>query len=323
MTASEMHEMVETFAWDALQQQARYAVWPRTFHAFDCPAVQESLESQTRALCGGSGISLSGKIDDGIVLSAVGEVFNSAKSLGLVMCSTHSVRAINGNSNVFAYQFTTRGIEFFKNGEVSLSAPGLLIDRVREVVSKGHGEPGVVPLVEEAQRCWAMGCLRAAMVLIGLASEEVCTGLLDQLCKYPSLPPKGGKLSTDWEKLSSEGSSFYTRWQSGLTLLESVKQGLRKAYGSMKPDWWKTWEPLPGAIQPYAEAVRIARNAAAHSVEDVFTHAQVGLLLASLPTMLQAIADLTAFLSAPPAGVEFPSFGLDLESSPQGQPGKL
>ena len=252
---------------------------------------------------------MNGKIDDGIVLSAVGEVFSSAVSLGLVMHSTDSVRNVLPRSNVFAYQFTSRGLAFFRNGEVSLSAPGLLIARVREVVSKGHIEPGVVPLVEEAQRCWSMGCLRAAMVLIGLASEEVCTGLLDQLCNYPSPPSKGDKLSRDWEKLNDEALSFYPRWQSGLTLLECAKQGLKKAYGGAKPDWWRTWEPLPGAVQPYAEAVRIARNTAAHSVDDIFTPAQVGLLLASLPTMLCVIAELTGFLKAPPDGVVLPQMG--------------
>jgi len=309
MTVNELHQMIEKFAWDALQQQARHAVWPSTFYAFDCPAVQESLESKTRALCERSGIPLSAENNDSIVVSAVGEVFNSAISLGLVMHSTDSIRAAVASSNIFAYQFTTRGLAFFRNGEVSLSAPGLLIDRVTQVVSEGQVEPGVVPLVEEAQRCWQMGCLRAAMVMIGLASEEVCTGLLDELCNYPSQPSKGDKLLIDWEKLNDEAQSFYSRWQSGVTLLESVKKGLKKACRSTRPDWWRTWEPLPGAVQPYAEAVRIARNTAAHSVDDIFTPAQVGLLLASLPTMLCAIAELTGFLKAPPDGVVLPQMG--------------
>lgn len=309
MTADELHQMIETFAWDALQQQARYAAWPRTFHAFDSPAVQESLESQTRALCEGKGIPLSrsSKINDGIVLTAVGEVFNSAKSLGLVMQSTEHVRsAISGSSSVFAYQFTTRGLAFVRNGEVSLSAPGLLIERVRGVAANSDLDPGILPLAEEAQRCWTMGCLRAAMVLIGLASEEVCTGLLEELCKYPSPPSKGDKLFSGWESLNDDALSFHARWQSGVTLLESVKQGLKKAYRRTNPDWWKIWEPFPGGVEPYAQAVRIARNTAAHSVDDIFTPAQVGLLLAGLPMMLQTIADLTAFLNAPPAGVELP-----------------
>ena len=89
-------------------------------------------------------------------------------------------------------------------------------------------------------------------------------------------------------------------------MLESAKQGLWKAYGALRPDWWRIWEPLPGAIQPYAEAVRIARNTAAHSVDDIFTPAQVGLLLASLPTMLGVISELAAFLKTPPEGVQLP-----------------
>ena len=210
------------------------------------------------------------------------------------------------NAAYGAYQFTARGLAFFRNGEISLSAPGLLVERVREVVSDGNLEPGIVALAAEAQRCWAMGCLRAAMVLIGLTSEEVCTGLLDELGNYPSPPSKGAAAHKAWQDATNQALSIYTRWQSGLALLESVKQELQKVYRRTKPEWWRIWEPLPGAIQPYAEAVRIARNTAAHSVDDIFTSAQVGLLLASLPTMLQAIAELTAFLNSPPAGVALP-----------------
>lgn len=306
MTADWLHQQIEAFTWEVLQQQARHAVWPRVFHAFAGPEAQESLESQTRALCEHNGISLSGRIDDGIVLSAVGEVFNSTQSLGLIMCSTNAVRNVVANSNVFAYQFTTRGVKFFANGQISLSSPGLLINKVRELVSEGKIEPGVIPLAEEAQKCWAMGCLRASMVLIGLASEEVCTSLLDELCKYPLPPSKGDKLFADWNAVNNEALSFYRRWQPGLALLEAVKQDLYKAYRSKKPEWWKTWEPLPGAIQPYAEAVRIARNTAAHSVDDFFTAAQIGLLLASLPTMLKAIADLVVFLNSTPDEIQLP-----------------
>lgn len=144
------------------------------------------------------------------------------------------------------------------------------------------------------------------MVLIGLASEEVCTGLLDELCNHPSPPANGAQLYSDWKKLNDDGASFYTRWQSGLKLLDSIKQSLNRQYRSVKPDWWKTWEPLPGAVQPYAEAVRISRNIAAHSVEDIFTPAQVGLLLASLPTIIEVISDLTAFLKMPPGDVSLP-----------------
>jgi hypothetical protein len=144
------------------------------------------------------------------------------------------------------------------------------------------------------------------MVLIGLASEEVCSALLEELRNHPSPPIKGEALYPDWERLSNETLSFYPRWQSGMTLLESVKQGLRKTCGGSKPDWWRIWEPLPGAIQPYAEAVRIARNTAAHTVGDIFTSAQIGLLLASLPTTVVVVSELTLFLRTPPTGIALP-----------------
>jgi len=310
-TPGNEQQIAEKCAWDAMQQQAlspKASDIKQSFGVYGTSG--DTLDDMTAGLLISQGFTTTTDIRsptrNPVVLSAVREVFYTAQHLGLIVPGRLG-QDLDYNSHYGAYQFTTRGLAFFRNGEISLSAPGLLIERVREVTAGGTLDPGIVPLVEEAQRCWAMGCLRASMVMIGLASEEVCTGLLDELCKYPSPPSKGDKLYPDWEKLNNEALSFYTRWQSGLALLESVKLGLRKAHGASRPDWWRIWEPLPGAIQPYAEAVRIARNTAAHSVDDIFTPAQVGLMLASLPTMLEVIAELKEFLQTPPNGIQLPS----------------
>jgi len=234
-------------------------------------------------------------------------VYYDALHLGLIIPGMIG-QDLNWNASNGAYQFTERGRRFLSSGEVSLSSPGLLPNRVREVVDSTAISPALIPLTSEAQRCWAMGCLRAAMVLIGLSVEDVCTELLGALRTYPSPPREGSAAFANWAQAVDESKSFYPRWQAGLQSLERVKTELRKTHGAQRPSWWATWEPVPGAIQPYGEAVRIGRNAAAHSVEDVFTAAQVGLLLAALPSMLRVVSDLMAFLANPPAGVSLPQF---------------
>lgn len=301
----------ERCAWDALQEQAASKKAEDLDESFSVSgSSQDSLANITGLRLLDQGLA-TGDINRVLrsvhVVLAVREVYYTARHLGLIIPGLwHQTMEWGDREGV--YQFSQRGLAFFRNGEISLSAPGLLMERIREVVAADSVDPGVIPLAEEAQRCWGMGCLRAAMVLIGLASEEVCTGLLDEMCRYPLPPSKGDKLHQDWVKLNNDALAFYPRWRSGLALIESVKQSLKKAYGSARPDWWRVWEPFPGAVQPFAEAVRIARNTAAHSVDDVFTSAQVGLLLASLPTMLGVIAELTEFLKAPPSGVVLPRF---------------
>jgi hypothetical protein len=251
---SDLFQTAERCAWEVMQEQAvskRALDLDRNFAAF--AEGEGSLDLMTATALVEAGLIPTNDprvaLRNEQVMSAVREVYYDALHLGLLVPGRLD-QSPGWGGHVAAYQFTARGLAFFRNGEASLSAPGLLIERVREVATESDLDSGIVPLAEEAQRCWAMGCLRASMVMIGLASEEVCTGLLDELCKYPLPPSKGDKLFPDWEKLNSEALSFYPRWQSGLTLLESVKQGLSKTYRSTKPDWWKTWEPFPGAIHP-------------------------------------------------------------------------
>ena len=240
------------------------------------------------------------------IRAAVREVFYSAVSIGLIVPGQLG-QGYAWNADQGTYQFTVKGREFFQHGTVSISIPGQLVTRVNEISDAGHLDPGIAPLVAEAQQCWMMGCLRAAMVMIGLASEGTLMGLIDELQNY-QIPPNSGTTNwNDWNRIKNEALAFYPRWQSSVALLENIKQQLQRAYRGTRPDWWSIWEPLPGGIEPFGECIRIARNAAAHSVGDVFTNAQVGLLLASLPTMLEVVSGLTAFLHSPPSGITLPN----------------
>ena len=77
-----------------------------------------------------------------------------------------------------------------------------------------------------------------------------------------------------------------------------MKPKLRKI-GKGEP-WLQWWEMIPGSLYTVGEAVRIARNNAAHSVDRPFSKAEVALLLSSMPIQLEMIASITAFLTNPP-----------------------
>lgn len=60
---------------------------------------------------------------------------------------------------------------------------------------------------------------------------------------------------------------------------------------------------IPGSLYTVGEAVRVARNTAAHDITRKFSKAEVALLLGSMPTQLEMMANLTDFLKAPPPGI--------------------
>ena len=67
--------------------------------------------------------------------------------------------------------------------------------------------------------------------------------------------------------------------------------------------WWPWWEMVPGSLYTIVEAVRLARNAAAHDTSRKFSKAEVALLLAAMPTQLEMVASLTSFLQNPPSNL--------------------
>lgn len=303
---------MERQAWEALQGQARSAKAQDLGQYFSVMGSgDDSLFGLTKQSCVQSSLltaTEAARLQWGSnpLSQTVLAVYHAALQLGLLVPGLLG-QALDWGGGPGAYQFTARGIKFLIHGDVSMSSPGLLPGRVTEVVERYGLSAGIGPLVSEAQTCWAMGCHRAAMVLVGLCVESTCTELLETLCGYPQPPAKGSQLHSAWVQASDEARSFYPRWQAGLCILAELKARLRKAYGSGRPGWWDLWEPVPGALQPYGEAVRIGRNVAAHSLEDVFTAAQVGLLLGALPTMLEVVSQIIGFLRTPPSGVSLPS----------------
>jgi hypothetical protein len=57
---------------------------------------------------------------------------------------------------------------------------------------------------------------------------------------------------------------------------------------------------IPGSLYTLGEAVRIARNTAAHDSNRLFSRAEVALLLSAMPTQLEMISRITEFLKSPP-----------------------
>ncbi len=72
---------------------------------------------------------------------------------------------------------------------------------------------------------------------------------------------------------------------------------------ALTPLLWQWWEMIPGSLYTLGEAVRVARNAAAHDTTRKFSKAEVALLLSAMPTQLEMIANLTDFLQNLPSSL--------------------
>ena len=57
---------------------------------------------------------------------------------------------------------------------------------------------------------------------------------------------------------------------------------------------------VPGSLYTLGEAVRMARNTAAHDSNRLFPKAEVALLLSAMPTQLEMLSSITEFLKSPP-----------------------
>jgi len=65
---------------------------------------------------------------------------------------------------------------------------------------------------------------------------------------------------------------------------------------------------VPGSLFAVGEAVRVARNAAAHYPERHFTRAEVALLLSVMPTQFEMIMRIAEFLNNTPSSLTPISF---------------
>ena len=234
------------------------------------------------------------------------KVYHVALSMGLLLPSYLTQELDWGASNG-AFHFTSEGIKYFSGGFISVDDSGYFGQALAELQERipliGDGQR---ELLLEAHRCLKAGCYRAAMVLIGVANEDACLALVDALPANLKAPPNGNLILQDWNNCNNGTLAFSNRWKSAVRIIESVKPKLRKL-GKGEP-WWQWWEMVPGSLHTVGEAVRIARNAAAHSVDRPFSKAEVALLLSSMPIQLEMIGNLTAFLTDPPidlSSVEF------------------
>lgn len=227
------------------------------------------------------------------------KVYHSALSMGLVLPSRLD-QGLNWGLESGAFHFTSEGIKYFSGGFISVDDPGYLGGALIELQERLSAiTDGQREMLLEAQRCLKAGCYRAAMVLIGVANEDACLGLVDAIPLNLCVVSNGNPLLQDWNNCCLQTLAFSTRWKSTVRILESVKPKLRK-FGKGEP-WWQWWEMIPGSLNTVGEAVRVARNTAAHSVDRPFSKAEVALLLSSMPTQLEMVASLTTFLTTPPS----------------------
>lgn len=226
------------------------------------------------------------------------KVYHSALTMGLVLPSRLD-QALDWSKSFEPFHFTSEGIKYFSGGFVSVDDPGYFCEALEALRTRVHSiTDGQRELLLEAQRCLKSGCYRAAMVLIGVDNEDACLRLVDAIPLNLKGPTTGTALLQDWNNCCNTTLAFSIRWKSAVRILESVKPKLRKV-GKGKP-WLQWWEMIPGSLYTVGEAVRIARNAAAHSVDRSFSKAEVALRLSSMPTQLEMIASITEFLTNPP-----------------------
>ncbi len=229
------------------------------------------------------------------------KVYYSAITKGLILPSQLD-QALTWNIDRGIFHFTTEGIKYFSNGFISLDDPGYLGASLKELQQRfpriGNGQ---IELLIEAQRCVKSGCFRAGMIVIGVANEDICLDLLEAITKGCLPPGSGTHLSGDWNKVSNSALPFFSRWKSGIKILENIKKKLPKP--KKEESWDKWWELIPGSLNTLGEAVRISRNTAAHDASKSFSQAEVALLLSAMPIQIEMVANITEFLTDPPAHV--------------------
>ena len=232
------------------------------------------------------------------------KVFYSALNMGLLLPGKLD-QALDWSLQSGPFHFTNDGVQYFKGGFVSIDDPGHLGEVLNELKQRIPSiEDGQIELLLEAQRCLKSGCNRAGMVVMGVASEDSCLALLDAIPVNCQAPPSGSPLQGDWANCTNATLNFTRRWKPAIRILEEIKRTIRSA-GQGEP-WWQWWEMVPGSLFTIGEAVRVARNSAAHNISKKFTKAEVALLLAALPIQLEMIANLASFLQNPPSNLLIP-----------------
>ena len=111
----------------------------------------------------------------------VRKVYYTAISMGLIIPGRIRQEFNWGYSSGFGlFQFTLEGINYFSNGFISVDDPDYLGVALKELQKRLPSiDDGKIELLLESQRCIKAGCYRAGMVVMGVASEDMCVQLLD------------------------------------------------------------------------------------------------------------------------------------------------
>ena len=227
------------------------------------------------------------------------KVYYSALNMGLLLPSRLD-QALDWSMQSGPFHFTADGVRYFSEGFISIDDPGHLGEALQELKTRIPAiEDGQIELLLEAQRCIRSGCNRAGMVVMGVASEDSCAALMNAIPLNCQVPASGSPLYGDWTNCCNATLTFTRRWKPAIRILEAIKRNIR-SFGHGEP-WWSWWEMIPGSLHTVGEAVRVARNAAAHDTTRKFSKAEVALLLSAMPTQLEMIANLTDFLQNPPS----------------------
>ena len=107
----------------------------------------------------------------------VRKVYFSVISMGLIIPGNISEEI---GDRLGAFQFTLEGIKYFANGFISVEDPVYLGIALKELQKRLPSiDDGKIELLLESQRCIKAGCYRAGMVVMGVANEDMCLGLLN------------------------------------------------------------------------------------------------------------------------------------------------
>ena len=227
----------------------------------------------------------------------VRKVYYSAINMGLIIPGRADQSLDWGLSGTF--QFTLEGIKYFSEGFISIDDPGYLGIALKDLQHRLPSiDDGKIELLLESQRCIKAGCYRAGMVVMGVANEDMCLSLLDSIPLNCNPPPKRSNLYGDWNKCNNSTLSFSMRWKPGIRILGEIKNKIRNV--AKGESWLQWWEMVPGSLYTLGEAVRMARNTAAHDSNRLFSRAEVALLLSAMPMQLEMISSITEFLKSPP-----------------------
>lgn len=242
------------------------------------------------------------------VVLALRSHFLRAQSLRLVVPGNPDGRYVFGGiqgDGQTPFSFTDIGLSYYMQGLGDLGPAGSLAAKLRAVRAANSlvvTEEQIVVL-DEAQHCWSMSCYRAAMILIGVASEDALSGLADDLnTSYSSVLPVPGL--PKWKDLAP-GQTIGKRMDAAFEALRAMNEKLRKTifahkntHGSFPP--WSSDLQSPDALQGIAEAIRQSRNEAAHDPLSTSAAGDVTLLLSSMPALLEKVAGIRSFLRTPP-----------------------